>query len=276
LNFQTLCLEYVWRYVWRLNFQTCFARIKKVKKPQFVNNQIYHIYNRGVEKRTTFIENRDYLRFIHDLFEFNNNLNVSSSNIRFSLRKPSQVNEVVLSQCLECLEVEPPNIERKSRKLLVEILAFCLMPNHFHLLLKQKLEGGIVKFMQRLGTGYTLYFNQKNERVGPLFQGRFKAVLIENNRHFKYLPHYIHLNPLDLKSPKWREGKIKNTAVVTKFLENYRWSSFKDYIGNKNFPSVTQRGVILSLFGGPKGYQNSVKDWLGEMDLEDIREVILE
>jgi len=243
-----------------------------MQKPKFVNNEVYHVYNRGVEKRNIFTHNSDYLRFIHDLFEFNDNQSAQPSNIKFSLREPSLLEEARLFQCLEA---GPLNIGRK-RKLLVEILAFCLMPNHFHLLLRQKVENGIIKFMQKLGTGYAVYFNQKKERVGPLFQGRFKAVLVKNDRHLMYLPHYIHLNPLDMVMPDWRKGKIKNSAKAIEFLENYRWSSFPDYTGDKNFPSITQRKFILGLFGGVKEYYNSAKDWLSEMNFEEIQDFTLE
>jgi len=230
-------------------------------KPQFVEDEIYHIYNRGVEKRNIFLNDEDYLRFIHDLFEFNNKTKTQTSNTRFSLRYPSQIKAIHLNQCLE---VEPPNI--KKRKLLVEILVFTLMPNHFHLILKQKREGGIVKFMQKLGTGYTMYFNQKNKRVGGLFQGRFKAVLINKESHFGHLSFYIHTNPFK---------KLKNSISQ---LEKYRWSSFPDYIGKKNFPSITSRELFLDFFGGEKKYLEQTKQWIKERknNFEKIKEIAFE
>ena len=231
-----------------------------MKKPNFVNNTIYHIYNRGVEKRNIFGDGKDHLRFIHDLFEFNDVR--PAFNFNYYLNKQS-------------IEVEPRYI-KKPRKLLVEILAFCLMPNHYHLLLRQRLENGIIAFMQKFGTGYTMYFNQKYNRVGSLFQGRFKAVLVNQNSHLLYLSHYIHLNPLDLVMPDWREKEIKNYQKAIKFLENYRWSSFPDYIGIKNFPSVTQRGLILELFDGQKEYKNAIEHYLKELELETIENLILE
>ena len=201
-----------------------------MKKPQFVEDCIYHIYNRGVEKRKTFLDQKDYLRFIHDLFELNDEAPVQNVLYYFDPKS---------------MEVQPRYIwgkERHKRKLLVEILVFTLMPNHYHLLVKQKAKNGIVRFMQKLGTGYAMYFNQKYERVGALFQGRFKAVRVENDAHFLHLPHYIHTNPLELKyggstSINWKQG--------IKYLQNYRWSSFPDYIGKKNFPSVTSRDFLL-------------------------------
>ena len=225
-------------------------------KPSFVENQIYHIYNRGVEKRKIFLDDHDYLRFIHDLFEFNNQDSVF--NVLYYFNPKS-------------MEVEPQYFEkeRKPRKLLVEILLFTLMPNHFHLLLRQKKENGIVKFMQKLGTGYTMYFNQKNKRVGGLFQGRFKAVLISEEAHFIHLPFYVHTNPLDLNY---------GGSTSIDYLENYRWGSFPDYIGKKNFPSVTSRGFLLEFFGGEKEYRKEMVKWLKDKEdnTEKIKEVTLE
>ena len=204
-----------------------------MRKPQFTENQTYHIYNRGVEKRDVFLDDGDYLRFIHDLFEFNDESLVFNVAYYFNSK----------SKEIKARHLEK---ERSPRKLLVEIPVFTLMPNHFHLLVKQKRKNGIVKFMQKLGTGYTNYFNKKYERVGSLFQGRFKAILINKEAHFIHLPFYIHTNPLNLiygsSTPiDWRKQ--------TKFLENYRWSSYLDYIGKKNFPSVTSRKFLLE-FGG--------------------------
>jgi len=227
-----------------------------MQKPKFIENQIYHIYNRGVEKRNIFKEDKDYFRFLHDLFEFNDENDVFNVAYYFNL----QTKEIE-SQHLET--------ERKPRKLLVEILIFTLMPNHFHLLLRQKKEKGIVRFMQKLGTGYTNYFNKKYERVGSLFQGRFKAVLIKEESHFLHLPYYIHSNPLDLNY---------GSSTPIDWLENYRWSSYLDYIGQKNFPSVTSRDFLLEFFGGEKEYQKEMIKWLKEKDenIEEIKDIILE
>jgi len=193
---------------------------------RFVNEGIYHVYNRSVEKREIFVDDQDRFRFIHDLFEFND----EAPAVNFYYKRP----------LIQSYEAKPRKIEQQKRKLLVEILAFVVMPNHFHLLLRQIKENGISNFMHKLGTGYTMYFNQKYERAGSLFQGTYKAVLVNQEAHFIHLPYYIHFNPLDLKFPEWRDREIKNYKQAMKFLENYRWSSFLDYIGKKNFPSVTR------------------------------------
>lgn len=231
-------------------------------KPPFVENQIYHIYNRGVEKRNIFLNDKDHFRFIHDLFELNNEQ--KDSNIGHYFKDNQNT------------KVEPSYFERKPRKLLVEILVFTLMPNHFHLLLKQKREKGIVRFMQKLGTGYTMYFNKRHNRVGGLFQGRFKAVLVEKEPHFLYLPHYIHLNPLELLN--YEGSTFVNWKRKMEFLEKYRWSSLLDYIGEKNFPSVISREFLLNNFGSEEKYRKELEDRLrgNYKDFSNIKEVILE
>lgn len=163
-----------------------------------------------------------------------------------------------------------------AKETLVDILAFCLMPNHYHLLLRQRLDGGITKFMHKVGTGYTNYFNQKNERVGSLFQGRFKAVLIEDEYHFARMPFYIHLNPLDLVAPEWREKRINSIDQTLRFLESYKWSSYLDYIGNGQFSSVINKEFITEFFGSPNLCKKRMEEWLREMNLENIRPLTLE
>ncbi|MBI5147561.1 MAG: transposase [Parcubacteria group bacterium] len=234
-----------------------------MERPKPTTDKIYHIYNRGVDKRNVFLDNDDYLRFIHDLFEFNDV--APALNLAYYLGK-NQSKEVGL-----------PNIKRPPRKLLVELLIFCLMPNHIHLLMRQKREGGITEFMRKIGTGYTNYFNQKYNRSGVLFQGKYKLVRLASEPHFIHLPYYIHLNPLGLKFPGWRDEEIKNYKEAMKFLENYRWSSYLDYIGKKNFPSITQREFLNEFFGGSEQYKKDTIKWLKEMDnLEEIKDLTLE
>lgn len=229
-----------------------------MKKPQFVEDQIYHIFNRGVEKRKIFMDEKDYFRFVHDLYEFNDEDRVYNS-LYLLKRNP------------KCIEVQPQYI-KKERKLLVDILAFVFMPNHFHLILRQRIENGIVKFLHKIGTGYTMYFNKKYERVGALFQGRYKAVMVLKRAHFIHLPFYLHFNPLELM-PNYRGS---TSIDKMSFLEKYRWSSFPDYVGIKNFPSVTSRERLLEFFGGAKGYKKETIKWLEERDLQLDKSLILE
>jgi len=228
-----------------------------MERPNFVNEEIYHVYNRGVEKRKVFMHEKDYRRFVQNIFEFNDELPVT--NLTHLLSKSD-------------FDMGRP------RKLLVEALCFCLMPNHYHFMLRQKVDGGITEFMRKIGTGYTNYFNKKYERVGPLFQGKFKAVHVKKDAHLLYLPHYIHLNPLDIEMPEWREQRIRNMRSALKFLESYRWSSYRDYLGKENFPLVTERSFLEDIYRSPTSiyYKQDLEEWLTEFDLAVIRDVILE
>lgn len=238
-----------------------------MQRPTFENDGIYHVYNRGVEKRTVFIKEKDYFRFIHDMYEFNDvnpalNLGFHFDNYGTKLVKSDFTSF------------------RKPRKPLVEILCFCLMPNHYHFMLRQLVDGGITEFMRKIGTGYTNYFNTKRQRVGPLFQGKFKAVHVTKEAHLTYLPHYIHLNPLDLKMPEWREQKIRSPKQALKFLESYRWSSYLDYIGKKNYPSVIQPDFLLTnYYRSPTSlvnYRKEIEDWLADFDLMELQDITIE
>ncbi|KKQ34195.1 MAG: hypothetical protein US50_C0058G0002 [Candidatus Nomurabacteria bacterium GW2011_GWB1_37_5] len=232
-----------------------------IRRHPLVNNEIYHICCRGVEKRDIFLDKGDYLRFIHDLYEFNDIENVPSSNIRLNKRKPSTANSFDFEACLD---LRGPNIEKnkKEKKPIVEILAYCAMPNHFHLMIRQLVDGGVTKFMRKLNGGYVKYFNLKYDRVGPLFQGKFKSILVNTDSHFYYLPIYIHFNPLDLKFPEWRKGFIEDNEESLRYLKGYRWSSFQDYIGQKNFPSIIKKDFLETSLGNPDKYRKSMIEWL--------------
>jgi putative transposase len=192
------------------------------------------------------MDDRDQFRFVHDLYEFND--------------KNPALNIYYKSSELKSYEVGLR--KHIPRELLVEILAFCMMPNHFHLMLREIRENGVTEFMRKLGTGYTNYFNNKYERVGSLFQGKYKSKLIKNEAHYIHLPHYIHLNPLKLIIPGWKDKGIYDLKRASKFLDEYKWSSYRDYTGNKNFPSIVNRKFYSEFFGGPKEYEKSLKVWL--------------
>jgi putative transposase len=219
--------------------------------------EIYHVLSRGVEKRQIFLDEPDYLRFIHDLFEFNDEKAATNNFYKYN-------------------DVGHRYIEREPRKLLAKIHAFCLMPNHYHLLLEPVIEKGIALFMKKINGGYAKYFNIKYQRRGTLFETRYKKILVNAEPYFIHLPYYIHLNPLDIAAPEWRERKIKNYNEAIKFLESYRWSSHIDYLGEKNFPSVTQRDFLLEYFGGHAQYKQSIQRYLKTFDLENIKNLCLE
>ncbi len=239
------------------------------KRPLIVNEEVYHVVVRAIENLKLFRNEKDYLRMIHDLFEFNDNNPVSSV---YRHRRVSNVPRSFLGTLEKA--------RGKKRDMLVEILAFCLMPNHIHLLLRQKKDEGISKFMRKLGAGYGLYYNQKYKRSGHLFQGRYKIIHIKDNEQLKIIFVYIHSNPVLLIIPEWKEKGIEKAKLqeVLKFLENYRWSSYPDYLGKKNFPSLTNRDFLLQTIGDLENCQKLIKDWLQfKTELwEPSKEIIIE
>lgn len=224
--------------------------------------QLFHVLNRGVDKRKLFMDDKDFYRFIHDLFEFNDQQKVADNNYYFNIR--------------DIRYPEIKNKERRPRKLLVDLLAFCLMPNHYHLLLRPRIDGAMSLFMRKIDGGYSRYFNQRHERTGTLFERRYKSVLINDQAHFIHMPYYIHLNPLDTVASEWRERKINNLSKALNYLDNYKWSSHLDYMGKDNFSSVTQRDFLFELFGGSKGYEKKLKDWLKDLSINKVMGLMLE
>ncbi|HUV46562.1 MAG TPA: transposase [Candidatus Bathyarchaeia archaeon] len=160
----------------------------------YVEDGYYHLYNRGVEKRVIFSDKRDYKTFLYFLKSYLTPV-------------PKKI---------------PPFDRRQVRSLSkdIDLLVYCLMPNHFHLLVKQKSERGITKFMRALCTNYVMYFNQRYQRLGGLFQSAYKAVLVETDEQLLHLSRYIHLNPSELL------GKHQ-------LLEDYLYSSYDDYMGKR-------------------------------------------
>lgn len=150
-----------------------------------------------------------------------------------------------------------PNYNKK----IVDIVCYCLMPNHFHFLLKQLKDGGITEFVSKLSNSYTKYFNTKEKRVGPLFQGEFKSVLVESDERLLHVSRYIHLNPL--------------TSYLVKDLNSYEWSSYLEYInGGKE---ICAKEDILSFFKSPSKYKQFVLDQADYgLTLENIKHQVLE
>jgi putative transposase len=184
------------------------------RKDTFAQGEFYHIYNRGTDKRIIFLNNFDHNRFILLLHVLNTNKNV-------------KIRDLLRSNSFEEL------LSIKNENPLVAIGAYCLMPNHFHLLLTPLIENGISKFMLKLQTSYSMYFNIKNKRNGSLFQGTFKSIRIKNDKNLKYIFSYIHLNPAKLKDKDWKNKKSKNFEIIKNFILNYSYSSLREYLKNK-------------------------------------------
>jgi len=181
------------------------------RKFVFSVGEYYHIYTRGIDKRVVFTNDQDYSRFQALLYAANTEKQIHIS----ALPKGYNLYD------LECGET------------LTDIGCYSEMPNHPHLLVKEKIEGGISKFMGKLLTAYSMYFNTKNERSGSLFVRPFRARHITNDNHLKYLFAYIHLNIIKIIEPKWREIGIRNIKKATEYLNIYNFSSYSDYTNKR-------------------------------------------
>lgn len=179
------------------------------------NGACYHVYNRGVDKREVFLDRYYYLRFLKSLQEFNRE-DAIGSIYEQSFRGESSLGDRVPK--------------------LVEIVAYCLNPNHYHLILKQVAERGIEKFMHKVGSGYTTYFNNKHKRLGVLFQGAFKAIHIDSNEYLLYLSAYVNKN-------KFIHG----------YKNNFNFSSLEEYIG-KSYSKICDKDIILKQFRNKKDH----------------------
>lgn len=211
--------------------------------------EFYHLYNRGTDKREIFRNKHDYDRFLSLMYLAN-----STSKVDLK-RQGSTLSEIMALDKGENL---------------VDICAYCLMPNHFHLIVKERDEGGISRFMQKLTTGYTMYFNKLNERTGGLFQGRFKANHANTDNYLKYLIAYLHLNPVKLIDPKWRENGIADKKWANTFLDNYKYSSYLDYSREDARPEsrILDKTALPQYHELPKDFSESVNEWLNYKDDE--------
>ena len=143
---------------------------------------------------------------------------------------------------------------------LVEILKWSLLPNHYHLLLYEKAEGGILEFTKRLGNAYTKYFNIKNEgRSGYVFQNRAKIIPIVDEKQYSYIPFYVDINPLDLIFPDRKNISLRNNKKAVDFLKKYEWSSYKDYFGDGSRGIIINKDLFYQNFDtDPKTYEKDL------------------
>ena len=203
------------------------------RKLVFASGEYYHIFNRGVAYQPIFKNKRDYERFVLTISYYR------SLNLPFRLSKLLQLSRELKNEFLSSLSGD----NNKT----VEVVAFCLMPNHFHLLVKQILDGGISKYMRQSINSYAKFFNTKYKRVGSLFQDMFKAVRIESEEQLIHVSRYIHLNPL-----------VSYMVNKDEFLL-YPWSSLPFYIDKSETNFVTT-DPILAHFKNRKEYVQFVFD----------------
>jgi len=190
-----------------------------MRKVPFVNGEYYHVYNRGVEKRAIFSDQYDVRRFLCSMEEFNTIHPIGSiyQNSFHKLRRPTS----------------------KQGKL-VEFIAYCLNPNHYHFILMQVADGGISEFMKRLNGGYTKYFNDRNDRSGVLFQGRFKSVHVDTNDYLLQLSAYVNLN-----------NHVHQLSGPASKLVRSSWGEYMDEMQK----SFCEKGIILNQFKNISEYK---------------------
>jgi len=215
------------------------------RKTKLVQGECYHIYNRGVDKRIIFLNNYDYQRFILLLHVLNTNKNLKLRD----LIKNNSFCEL---------------LKNKNEDPIVAIGAYCLMPNHFHLLLTPLVENGISKFMLKLLTSYSMYFNIKNVRNGALFQGAFKSEHIRTDEQLRYIYSYIHLNSAKLQDKNWKKEGHKNLNILKEFVMSYKYSSIGEYQKNEyTIVNISAFPDYKKLYKSEKEYfKVMIDDWL--------------
>ncbi|OHB10910.1 MAG: hypothetical protein A3G05_02125 [Candidatus Zambryskibacteria bacterium RIFCSPLOWO2_12_FULL_45_14] len=217
-----------------------------MRKVQLVEGEYYHVFNRGVDKRTIFQDARDFERFLLSVIDFNS-IEPIGSIYEYSFQKKSQLGNLVSKS------------KKKEKKPLVELVAYCLNKNHYHFIFKQVSERGIEKLMHRLGLGFTKYFNLKYKRSGSLFQGTFKAVHVESNEQLIHLSAYVNLNNL----------------VHGHGIKDFR-SSWQEYLG-KTKGGICQKDIVSGQFKGIKEYKKLTEETVREIKYRrDLEGLILE
>ncbi len=187
----------------------------------FEYGEWYHCFNRGVEKRNVFENEYDAARFLLLLRLAN-----GTDPVRLHALRRIDPSQVIETQCGDRI---------------VSVGAYCLMPNHFHILVKEVTEGGITTFMKKVSLAYTMYFNSKYERVGNLFLRPFRSRHVGTDRYFQKVLEYIHLNPAELYERGWKAGKVGNIRALERRISSYPYSSLKGYLAGHDADPILSR-----------------------------------
>jgi putative transposase len=206
-----------------------------MRKEKITSGEYYHIYNRGINKQTIFHDRADYARFLFLVLYF------QSAKTFYNI---GRIVSGYIKQRLFLITTR--DFEEIIRCRSLELIAFCIMPNHFHLIIKEGGEGNVAKYMHRVLGGYSRYYNAKYKTSGHLFQSEYKSVLIENNTQLLYLTAYIHRNPRVL--PEWYKKEAE-----------YEWSSYQDYIGVSRYADLLEQRIILDQFDSKEKYYEFVE-----------------
>ncbi|OGI66278.1 hypothetical protein A2647_00800 [Candidatus Nomurabacteria bacterium RIFCSPHIGHO2_01_FULL_40_24b] len=214
-------------------YGSCYIMDMALRKQSFAVDEYYHLYNRGTEKRKIFLEKRDYEHFLFLMYVCNTTKSIELRNIGKTFDREETI---------------------------IDIGAYCLMPNHFHVLVREKVKNGISKYMLKLMTGYSMYFNKKYKRTGKLYEGVFKSIHANKDTYLKYLYSYIHLNPAKLIDKNWKENKHRNIKNLLKYVFSYKYSSLKEYISLKF--KIVNPIPFPTYFKRPNGHKEELFEWL--------------
>ncbi len=215
-----------------------------MRKFEFVNGEYYHIYSRGVDKRQIFNDAFDYERFLESIYVFNDSHYVDKGDHFGKILKLA--GHEIFSD-----EYDP----------WVKIIAFTLMPNHYHFFVQQLKDDGISRFFHKLNMRHSQVYNKANNRSGALFESRFKAKHIGKQEYFDHILVYIHLNILDLSTHDWRDGFVKDWDGALKFMDAYQWSSHFIYRQLNSELPLIQQETINEFFKTPEQYIESLQSW---------------
>ncbi len=204
-----------------------------LRKQSFEIDEFYHLYNRGTEKRKIFLDKRDYEHFLFLMYVCNTTKSIELRNVG-------------------------KNFDRGET--IVDIGAYCLMPNHFHILVREKIDNGISRYIHKLLTSYSMYFNKKYKRTGKLYEGVFKSIHADKDNYLKYLYSYIHLNPAKLVDKNWKENKTKNVSNLLNYIFSYQYSSLKEYINQKFI--ILNPSEFPYYFKKPEDHKKELFEWL--------------
>lgn len=229
-----------------------------LRKTQFVNGEFYHIYNRGVDKRNVYNNKDDVNRFFQGMVEFNVLDPIGSIYENSFLQLGSEASKL------------------EKRKPLVNFIAYCINPNHFHFIVEQVADKGIEKLMQRNGTGYTKYFNNKYKRSGSLFQGVFKSIHINSNEYLLHLSAYVNLNDRVHQLGSEASKLVESKSSWAEYVENGKGNMKKDV--NEG---ICEKDIILGQFKNKREYKKFALESLESIrerkkDLKDIEKFLLE
>jgi putative transposase len=204
-----------------------------LRKQSFAIDEYYHLYNRGTEKRVIFLDVQDYHHFLFLMYICNTEKSIELRNVG-------------------------ENFDRGET--IIDIGAFCLMPNHFHVLVREKIKNGISTYMRKLLTSYSMYFNKKYKRTGKLYEGVFKSTYVNKDTYLKYLYSYVHLNPAKIIDKNWKEHNDHNTAKLLDHVFKYPYSSLKEYAEEKF--RIINPTVFPSYFKKPIDHKKELFEWL--------------